>query len=207
MTSYTEDDVRAAYAKLRELMKKAKAPKGDEKRHAIEEQVAIVHAQIKQKDEDEFQLDGLERRADIALEGAHVELFEKICGWAKLKRAKKHTDLGVWNNTFFQMHNVIQYRSGHSVKLATRLAKSKQYFKSLKSILKWYFGKEMHIIPIIRNLIILCETAPVAIGPARSLYNLLFDIYSNKTTSETNTSKEKVKVANIMYACTYLLSR
>ena len=64
---------------------------------------------------------------------------------------------------------------------------------------------EMHIIPIIRNLIILCETAPVAIGTARSLYNLLFDNYSNKR-SETNTSKEKVKVANIMYTCTYIYS-
>lgn len=173
-TNYTESDVRAAYTKLRELTNGSDAP--DAKRADIVKQVKIIGDQIFQKEEDELSLDGLQRRADMALTEGHVDLFEKVCDWCKLGRAKAKSEMGPWYQCYEWLRNVVQYRAGHSVQLSTRLANSKQYFKSVELYLS--IESEQNVTSSIKNTILMCDTAPAAIGTGRGLYPLILEIYN-----------------------------
>ena len=179
-TTYTEAGVRSAYTKLRELTKDSAAP--DAKRADVEKQVKIVYDQVWQQDEDALAPDGLERRAEMALNEGHVELFEKVCDWCKVSSVKSKEDMGAWYPCYECLRNVIQYRAGHSAKLGTRLANSKQYFKSIEKYLQWNMNSENtnNVGSMIKNIIITCETAPAAIGTGRGLYQVILDIYNNK---------------------------
>ena len=175
-TKYTEDDIVAAYKKLQEITKDLKAP--DLKRADVEKQVKIINAQMWQQDEDELAPDGLERRAELALNEGHVELFEKVCDWCKLDSVKEEGDLGVWGRSYEWLRNVVHYRAGHSIKLGSRLANSKQYFKSIEMYLRWHLNTDKDVAAMIKNIIILCDTAPAAIGTGRGLYQLILEIYT-----------------------------
>ena len=179
-TKYSESDVRSAYTKLQELMKDSTAP--DSKRSDVESQAKIVYDQIWQQDEDELASDGLERRSEMALDEGHVELFEKVCDWCKIGSVKSPKNMGAWYQCYEWLRNVLQYRAGHSAKLGTRLAKSKQYFKSIEIYLRWNIDSEntSNIGSMINNIIITCETAPAAIETGRKLYKVILEIYNNK---------------------------
>lgn len=176
-TKFTEEDVRAAYLKLCQLTKGATPP--DSKRADIEKQMKIVAFQMWQKDEDELTPEGLRRRAETALEAGHVELFEKLCDWCKLGSATTQQEMGAWYQCYEWLRNVLQYRAGHSLKLGTRLANSKHYFKSVEMYVRWNIDDEKTVASVIKNSIILCETAPAAIGTGRGLYQLILEIFNN----------------------------
>ena len=173
---YTEEDIIAAYRKLQEITKDLKAP--DSKRADVEKQVKIICAQMWQQDEDELAPDGLERRAELALNEGHVELFEKVCDWCKVGCVKSQEDMGAWYQSYEWLRNVVHYRAGHSIKLGTRLANSKQYFKSIEMYLRWHINTEKDVAAMIKNTIVLCDTAPAAIGTGRGLYQLVLEIYT-----------------------------
>lgn len=177
-TNYTEADVREAYVKLRELTKESNAP--DSKKAEVEKYVKIVYDQIWQKEEDELSRDAFERRAEMALNEGHVELFEKVCGWCKLDTVMSKNEMGMWYQCYEWLRNVVQYRAGHSVKLGTRLANSKYYFKSIEKFLRWNINNEKNLNSLIRNTILLCVTAPAAIGTGKNLYQVILEIYNNK---------------------------
>ena len=176
--AFTADDARAAYSKLRELTTDAAPPEA--KRAEIEAQVHILHEQMQQKEEEELQLEGLERRAEMALAEGHVELFEKVCDWCRLGSVKEKHDLGTWAVLLEWLHNVLQYRGPYSAKLASRLAHSKHYFKAVELELRWNITNENELRTMIKSLIILCETAPAASEYAKKLYHLILEIYYTK---------------------------
>ena len=166
----------AANKKLQEITKDLKAP--DSKRADVKKQVKIINAQLWQQDEDELAPDGLERQAELALNEELVELFEKVCDWCKLESVKEEGDLKEWSRTYEWLRNVVHYRAGHSIKLGTRLANSKQYFKSIEMYIRWHINTEKDIAAMIKNTIILCDSASndlnrkavISIG-SRNLYN------------------------------------
>ena len=176
--AFTADDARSAYSKLRELMTDAAPPEA--KRTEIEAQVQILHEQMQQKEEEELQLDALERRAELALSEGHVELFEKVCDWCRLGSVEEKHYLGMWAVLFERLHYVLQYRAPHSPKLSSRLAHSKHYFKAVALELHWNIANENELKAMIKSLIVLCSIAPEAIETAKKLYHLILKIFYTK---------------------------
>ena len=162
MASETKVDVREAHTILRELTKNSAPP--NSKRVDVEKQVKIVYDQILQQDENNLDSDGLEHRAEMALNEDQVELFEKVYGWSKLENVQSTDELGVWSQSLEWLFNAAHYRGGHSVKLGTRFANSKEYFKLIEIYLLWHINNEKYVASMLKNTIILCETAPAAIG-------------------------------------------
>ena len=78
------------------------------------------------------------------------------------------------------MRNVLQYRGAHSRRLAKRLTSSKLYFRSIELYLRWNIDSENNVASVIKNLVILCDTAPLGLGTDRSLYKLVLEIYNTK---------------------------
>ena len=176
MEVITDDDVRAAYAKLRELMNDATPPNA--KRAEIEAQVKII---------DNFcdynqNPNNLERYAEMALAEGHVELFEKAADWCKLTSVKRMSELGPWRQCLSSLYTTLNFRCDNSIKLANRLAKSKQYFEMEEVELRLSKDKEINLILHLQNnLIHLNVVAPDAKGLFRVLYPLILEVYTVKT--------------------------
>ena len=176
MAAITESDVRAAYAKLRELMTDATPP--DSKRTEIDTQAKLI---------DNFAdnnigkvADKLERYAEEALAEGHVELFEKAADWCKLFCVKEESDLGPWSQCLYSLYVTINYRSTNSLKLANRLAKSKHYIRMLEMSMRWNINNENTLTIYLQNDLSLLNCAQDASVTLRGLYPLILELYNTK---------------------------
>ena len=129
MTIITENDVRAAHAKLRELMSDTTPP--DAKREEVEAQAERIYDFHRNNIDayNKLTSSNMERYAKEALAEGHVELFEKAAEWCQLFCVKEQSDLGSWRQCLEWLYVTINFRSPNSVKLANRLAKSKHYIR------------------------------------------------------------------------------
>ena len=174
MDVITENDVRAAYAKLRELMKDETPP--DAKRTEITAQAKLIDNFC---DDNQNPRD-LERYAEMALAEGHVELFEKTCDWCKLFSVKGKSELGPWRQCLYSLYATINYRCDNSVKLANRLAKSKHYIRMEEMELRLSINNETNLISHLQNNLIHLNVAPDAIGSFRELYSLILEVYNTQ---------------------------
>lgn len=177
--SVTEDDVSVAYERLWELVNDTSC-RLEAHLAEVELHSRVLIDQIWQPDEDALSLDGLEKRADGALRGGLVDLFEKVACHCDLWGITKKEEVGVWVQAYDWLRNVLQYRGAHSPRLAKRLASSRLYFRSVELYLRWNIDSEQNEASVLKNLVILCDTAPIAIGADRSLYQLVLEIYQTK---------------------------
>ena len=172
----TESDVRAAYAKLRELMSDAEPP--DAKRTDIETQAELIENFFRNNVKDPNE--PVERYAEEALAEGHVELFEKAADWCRLFSAKEQSDLGPWSDCLYSLYLTINYRQVNSLKLANRLAKSKHYIRMEEMHMRWNINDENELFIPLQNNLNLLNCAPEASVTFRGLYPLSLEIYNSK---------------------------
>ena len=176
MAAITESEVRAAYAKLRELMSVDSPP--DAKRTHIETQAKIIENLMMNNAKDPNA--PVERYAEEALAMGHVELFEKAADWCRLFSAKEESYLGPWSRCLYSLYFTINYRSTNSLKLANRLAKSKNYIRMEEMHKRWNINDENELNTQLRNNLSLLNCAPDASVTFRGLYPLILEIYNTK---------------------------
>ena len=177
-TKYTENDVRATYAKLRELTKGAAPPV--EKLAEIEAQVKVIDTFKLQIRNINFTKNEDTLYAEMALAEGHVELFEKVCDWCKLDSVKEESELGQWKQCCNWLYLSITYSSAYSIKLATRLFNSKRYIKMMGLKFRSYINNEKEMIIILRNARNRLNEVPDAVGAFRTLYTQILEIYRSK---------------------------
>ena len=178
MAAITERDVRAAYAKLRQLMSDASPP--DAKRTDIETQAELIENFVRNNVKDPNAPQHLERYAEEALAEGHVELFEKAADWCRLFSAKEYSDLWPWSQCLYSLYLTINYRSNNSLKLANRLAKSKHYIRMEEMDMRWNIKDENELFKQLANDLLLLNCAPDASVTFRGLYPLILEIYNTK---------------------------
>ena len=174
----TESDVRAAYAKLRELMTNATPP--DSKRTEIEKQAELIENFFRNNDNDPNKSLHLERYAEEALAEGHVELFEKAADCCKLFSVTTENELGPWSQCLYSLYFTINCRSANSLKLANRLAKSKHYIRMEEMDMRWDINIENNLTTSLRNNLLLLNCAPDASVTLRGLYPLILELYNTK---------------------------
>ena len=177
MAAITESDVRAAYAKLRELMTNATPP--DSKRKEIDTQAKLIENFFR-NNKGKLTPDKYERYAEEALAEGHVELFEKAADWCKLFGVTTENELGPWRQCLYSLYFTINYRSTHSLELANRLAKSKKYIRMLEMCMRWRINDENELTAQLRNDLDLLNCAPDASVTLRRLYPLILKLYNTK---------------------------
>ena len=177
-TKYTENDIRATYAKLRELTKDAAPPV--EKLAEIEAQVKIIDAFRLQNRTINFTKNEDTLYAEMALAEGHVELFEKVCDWCKLESVKEESELGQWKQCCNWLYLSITYSSAYSIKLATILFNSKRYIKVMGLKLRSYINSENELLTVFRNARNRLDEVPNAVGAFRTLYTQILEIYKSK---------------------------
>ena len=182
MTS-TENDVRSAYAKLRELTKEVAPP--DAKRAEIEAQVKIVDDFMRKNAHTNFTGNEhlLVGYAEMALAEGHVDLFEKVCDWCKLSNVKEESELGSWKLCYLWLYRTIHFRCPNSDQLAKRLANSKQYIRAVKIKLRSIINDESkwpQMVKTLQNILYHLNAAQAALGTFKGLYGLILDIYKSK---------------------------
>ena len=174
MEVITENEVRAAYAKLRGLMNDATPPNA--KRAEIETQAKIIDFC-----DNNVNPNNLERYAEMALAEGHRELFERAADWCKLVSVQKMSELGPWRQCLSSLYTTLNFRCNNSVKLANRLAKSKQYFKMEEMELRLSINNEINLISHLQNNLIHFNVVdPDTIRLFRVLYPLILEVYSVK---------------------------
>ena len=174
----TECDVRAAYAKLRELMSGASPP--DAKRTDIETKAELIRHFFGNNLKDPNTWQHLGKYAEEALAEGHVELFEKAADWCRLFSAKEQSDLEPWRQCLWSLYLTINYRSHNSLKLAKRLAKSKHYIRMEEMAMSWIYDDEDNLVKALRNNLSLLNCAPDASVTFRRLDPLILEIYNTK---------------------------
>ena len=179
MAAITESDVRAAYAKLRELMTNA-PPYSTYERTEIETQADIIRTFLRNNAKDPSASRHAERYAEEALAEGHVELFEKAADWCQLFCVKEQSDLGPWRQCLYSLYLTINYRSGNSLKLANRLAKSKHYIRMEEMNMRWRINDEYNLTASLQNDLNLLNCAPDASVTLRGLYPLILELYNTK---------------------------
>ena len=172
----TECDVRAAYAKLRELMTNATPP--DSKRTQIEAQAKLIDNFWRTNVKDPN--GPLGRYAEGALAEGHVELFEKAADWCRLFCVTTENELGPWKQCLYSLFYTINFRSVNSLKLANRLAKSKHYIRMLEMSMRWNINNENTLTTQLENDLNLLNCAPDASVTLRGLYPLILELYNTK---------------------------
>ena len=176
MAAITESDVRAAYANLRALMTDATPP--DSKRTEIDTQANLIE-NFMRINVGKLTPDKLERYAEEALAEGHVELFEKAADWCQLFSVTTENELGPWSQCLYSLYATINYRSGNSLKLANRLAKSKHYIRMEEMNMRWDINDENQLIVILQNDLNLLTCSPDALT-LRGLYPLILELYNTK---------------------------
>ena len=190
----TESDVRAAYAKLRDL---SNATPPDSKRTEIEKQAKLIENFMWNNKKDPNTPLHAERYAEEALAEGHVELFEKVANWCQLFWVTTKNELGPWGNSLYSLYVSLNFRAHNSLKLANRLAKSKHYIRMLELHMRWNISDENQLILILQNDLSLLNCAPdasVSTGYTlrrRGIYPLILKLYNTK------------KCANILLFDTY----
>ena len=178
MAAITKSDVRAAYAKLRELMSDASPP--DAKRTNIETHAQLIRSFQRNNVKDPNISQHAERYAEEALAEGHVELFEKAADWCRLFSAKERSHLGPWSKCLISLYATINYRATNSFKLANRLAKSKHYIRMEEMNMRWNINDENRLSIQLQNDLNLLNSAPDASVTFRGLYPLMLEIYNTK---------------------------
>ena len=173
----TESEVRAAYAKLRELMTNATPP--DSKCTEIDTQAKLID-NFHRNNIVKLTADNLEKYAEEALAEGHVELLEKAADWCELFCVKEPSDLGPWSQCLNSLYYSINFRQVNSLKLANRLAKSKHYIRMLEMSLRWGINNENNLTIYLRNDLILLNCAQDASVTLRGLYPLILELYNTK---------------------------
>ena len=178
MAAIRESDVRAAYAKLRELMTNDTPP--DSKRTEIDTQVELIDNFSSNNEKVNEGLQDMERYAEEALAEGHVELFEKAADWCKLFSVKERSDLGPWSQCLYSLYFTINYRSTDSLKLANRLAKSKHYIRMEEMHLRWKINDENELARELQRDLKTLTLSPHASVTFRGLYPLILELYNTK---------------------------
>ena len=178
MAAITESDVRAAYAKLRELM--TDATPSWYMRAQIEAQAKLIENFMRNNLQDPNAPRHVERYAEEALAEGHVQLFEKAADWCKLFCVKERSDLGPWSQCLYSLYYSINFCSVYSLKLANRLAKSKHFIRMLEMTMRWDINNENNLTIKLQNDLDLLNCAPDASVTLRGLYPLILELYNTK---------------------------
>ena len=182
MAAVTESDVRAAYAKLRAFMSDV-APQ-DAKRTEIEAQAELIYDFMQNNvaayEERKLTDSDLERYAEEALAEGHVELFEKAADWYRLFSAKEESYLWPWSRCLQLLYVTINFRTGNSFKLTSRLAKSKHYVRMEEMTMRWNINDEEQLTLEVKTTFMFLCTAPNALVTFRKLYPIVLEIYKTK---------------------------
>ena len=176
----TESDVRAAYAKLRELMTNATPPDSKRKCTEIDTQAKLIENFYRNNANDPNTHQHLERYAEEALAEGHVELFEKAADWCQLFRVTTENELGPWGQCLYSLYYSINFRSVNSLKLANRLAKSKHYIRMEEMNMRWNINSENLLTKLLQNDLVLLNFAPDTSVTLRGLYPLILVLYNTK---------------------------
>ena len=182
MTIITENDVREAYAKLRELMSDTTPP--DAKREEVEAQAELIYDfyrnNIDAYNKGKLTSSDMERYAVEALAEGHIEIFEKAADWCQLFCVKEQSDLGPWSQCLEWLYVTINFRCPNSIKLANRLAKSKHYIRKEEMQMRWDINDENDLGALLTNNLNHLNVAKDAIGSFRLLYPLILEVYNTK---------------------------
>lgn len=178
---YTDNDVRWAYSKLRQLTQEELSSS-----NGGYTEVFLLETQVR-KQENGLPPEERERRGDLALGEGLVEVFCHVADWIGLTSATSLTEICESQGfaVYKMLMNILSYRSCHSSRLAAKAANEDLFFKGdilrLKSEIEVNNFEE--VAKLIQNMILVCDGTQTAIGRYRAhgLYSALRDIYTTWT--------------------------